>query len=866
MLGRAALRVTRAMEQHQETRRDRRKVSGVDHAIRDVRYGFRVLARTPVFAAVAILSLALGIGANAAIFELIDAVRLRNLPITHPEELGEVRTDGAHAFGITSGIDSEVTYPLWEQIQTHQDGFRSIFAWGHTAFLVDRDGDIRRARGLWVSGDFFRSLGVIPERGRLLTSADDHRGCGAGPAVVSHAFWSTHLGAQDSAIGRPITLTGRPFTIVGVTPPSFTGLAIGQSFDVAVPVCAAALSDDTLDRRDLWWLTVMGRLKPGWTIARAEQQLRAIGPGILEATIPPGFGTELVNQYRSFKFSVIPAGRGVSILRDAYGMSLSLLPGLTAMVLLITCGNLAMLMLARASRREREIAVRAALGASRRRLISQLLVESALLAIAGAALAIPSGVVTARTLVALFSTPGNAIELNLMADWRLLSFVGATAMSTILLFGLVPAVRVSLVDPVAAMRPSSRGLTMDRHRAQLQRGLVVAQVAVSLVLIVAALTFVQSFRKLTTVALGFDADNAVSVSFLDLQSAALSHDQRIAFQQRLTDEIGSVPGVTAAVSTTRRPFSLGNWAHYFRVTGAGSDERRVSRFTYVGPGYFPLLKIPMLSGRDFAATDNSGSRRVMLVNESFVRGHLGGLSPIGTTIRTIAEAGYPETTYEIIGVVGNTKYGDLRDEDCWCGVASGGMPPIAYAPIAQDPGLAPWGDVLVRAEAITPALTSAIVKRVHQLNPAILVEFIDPRFEIHERLVNDRVLAWLAGAFGVLAIVIVTVGLYGLVAYLTASRQNEIGIRLSLGATRTDIVVLVLREGLWLLGAGLVVGIPLTLAALRGIGALLFGLSATHVPTLGAAVALLALAAIAASLLPAWRAAMIHPDVALRCE
>src|SRR6266542_2169504 len=265
----------------------------VDRLVRDARYSLRALRRAPVFATVAIVSLALGIGANAAIFQLIDTVRFRSLPVANPRGLTEIRADGVHAFGISANFNAEVTNPLWEQIRSHQTAFASIFAWGNAQFLVGRADETRQARGLWVSGDFFRVLGITPQRGRLFTKDDDRRGCGAGTAVISHGFWQVQLGGREDAIGSTLTILDQPFTVVGVTPASFTGLEVGQTFDVALPLCSAALWSDSLDRRDLWWLTVMGRLKPEWTIPRANQYMRALSPGLLEGTVPAGYSSEL---------------------------------------------------------------------------------------------------------------------------------------------------------------------------------------------------------------------------------------------------------------------------------------------------------------------------------------------------------------------------------------------------------------------------------------------------------------------------------------------------------------------------------------------------------------------------------------------
>ena len=862
----AAFRAMGGVEQYKEACRDQRRVQLADNVIRDTQYGLRLLRRSPIFATVSILSLALGIGANAGIFHLIDALQLRSLAIANPQELAEVRADGPQAFGSYEGVNSKATYPLWELIHAHQSAFSAMFAWGDAEFLVGRGREARRARGLWVSGDFFRVLGIVPERGRLLGPEDDRRGCGAGSAVVSHAFWRTYFGGRDSAIGSTLTLGDQPFTVVGVAPPSFTGLEVGETFDVALPVCSVAVWDSRLDRRDRWWLTIMGRLKPDWTVAQANDHLRTLSPGFLDATIAPGYDAGLIEGYRRLRFGVFPAGRGVSRLRETHGTSLSLLLGLTGLVLLITCGNLATLMLARASAREREIAVRVAIGASRPRLVSQMVIESLLVAAGGAALAVPIALLSGRALVAFFDSPITQVTLNLAADWRLVTFIGAIAILAAVLFGLVPALRVSMVDPISAMRQASRGLTLDRQRARFQRGLVVAQIAVSLVLIFSALLFIRTFRNLAAVDPGFNPDGTIAISFVDRASENLPAEQKAAFQEQLTREIRSVPGVAAAASSTHIPLSGSMWSHFFRVTGVMGNTHKASRFAYVSPGYFDTLKIPIRSGRDFDAFDNARSRRVMLVNESFVRGHLHGLNPIGATIRTMAEAGFPETTYEIIGVVGDTKYADLREEDCWCDIGGGSMAPIAYVPLAQNPSPYAWFPVIVRSSTSLAGITSAIGQRIERLNPAITFQFVELKSQIRERLIRERMIAWIAGAFGIVAMTLVAVGLYGIIAYLAVSRRNEIGIRLALGSTRAQIAGLVVGENLWLMTSGLAIGLPLAVAVMRGARALLFGLTSTDVPTVVVAASLLAAVGVFAAAPPAWRAARIRPEDALRCD
>jgi putative ABC transport system permease protein len=850
--------------QAMEALRDQRGLPWLDNVARDVRYGLRVLRRSPVFAAVAIISLALGIGANAAIFQLIDNVRLRSLPVPQPRELAEIRLDGPDAFGTYDTVYARATYPLWEQIRAHQQAFSGVFAWGSTQFIIGRGGDARAGQGLWVSGELFPVLGLTPERGRLLSAADDRRGCGAQAAVISHGFWQSRFGGADSAIGQTLVVFEQPFTIVGVARQTFTGLEVGQTFDVALPLCSAELFGYKLDQRDRWWLTTMGRLRPDWTLARAGDHMRALSRGMLDATVPAGYEKALTDSYRALHFDVLPAGRGLSRLRDAYGPSLLLLLALTGLVLLITCGNLATLMLARASARHREMALRAAIGASRRRLVAQMVSESALVAIGGALLAVPAAVAAAQALVTFLGTPANPITLNLTADWRLIGFIATTALLATIVFGVVPAWRVSVVDPMSAL--VSRGGAIDRRRARFQRVLVAAQVAVSLVLIISALMFVRTFRNLATIDTGFEQDGTKAVWLFELGARDLSVEQTVVFQAQLTDAIRAVPGVLAAASTTHVPLSGGTWSHRFRVPGTANEEGKTARFAYVDGAYFDTLQIPVRAGRTFGPDDTARSRRVMIVNQRFVRNHLGGVDPLGARIRTLAEADFPETTYEIVGVVGDTKYGGLRDEDCWCEAGRVAMPPIAYVPLAQSPRPQAWSPVMVRIAPGASGITQAIATQVGRLNPAIIIDFSDLRSIVSQRLAAERITAWLAGAFGVLATVLVVVGLYGLIAYVAIGRRSEIGVRLSLGSTRAAIVQLVVRDSLLMLSVGVAIGLPVAVAVTRTAETLLFGVSATDAVTLiGATVLLVAAAGLAAGI-PARRASRLDPNVVLRAE
>ena len=852
----AALRAMGGIERRKDECRDQRRGAWLDDVSRDLRHAMRVLRRGPIFTAVAVCLLALGIGANTAIFQLIDVVRLRSLPVADPHELAEVRVAGVRDFGVADGFNSEITYPLWEEIRAHQQAFSGMFAWGKITPLIGRGADAQRAGLLVISGELFSVLGIAPERGRLIAAGDDRRGCGAGPVVISHAFWQRHFGGRESAIGSTLTILDQPFTVVGVTPAHFTGFEIGKGFDLAVPLCSLALWGNALDQRNYWWLTVMGRLKPDWSLVRAGDHMRAISPGLFDATTPTGYSAESTARYRAFRLRVLPAGRGVSRLRTNYGTSLWVLLGMTGLVLLITCGNLATLMLARAGARAREITVRVALGASRRRIVSQMLVESLLVGAIGATTAVPVALLSSSALVAFLSTEANPMLLDLGLDWRIITFTTMVSVLTVILFGLVPALRMSLVSPIDAMRQSARGLTMDRRRSAFQRTLVVGQIAVSLVLVVSALLFVRSFRNLTDVNTGFDQNGIRSIAFIDLASAKLPLDQRVEFQRRLTEEIRSTPGIVAAASSTHVPLNGASWSHAFRLPSIAAEERRSSRWAYVGPGYFETLRIPFRLGRDINPFDTDTSRRVLVVNDAFVREHLKGVNPIGTTLRTFSEPGYPETTYEIVGVVEDTKYSDLRE----------GMPSIAFAPISQHPNLRPWASVIVRQDASVPGVMTEVRRRVARLNPGIAIQSTDLKRQVQDRLIGERTMAWLAGAFGVIAMTLASVGLYGVVAYLVSSRRNEIGIRLSLGSSRAQVIALVLRDTLWLLALGVVLGVPIALAVMNGVRPLVFGLPASSVDILTAAALVLGAAAGLAGCVPAWRASRLNPTTALRCD
>ncbi|HEV8040443.1 MAG TPA: ABC transporter permease [Bryobacteraceae bacterium] len=822
----------------------------------DLRYGARLLRLSPAFALVAIASLALGIGANTAIFQLLDAVRLRSLPVQNPQELAEVGFDhhGMYA-GRGRGRFHPLSNALWEEIRDRQQAFSGVFAWGTDVFNLARGGEIHNAQGLWVSGEFFSTLGVQPMLGRVLTPSDDRPGCGSPGVVISAAFWQREFGGSPDVVGRTLTLNGHLAEIVGVSQPSFFGVEVGRTFDVAAPLCSEpAIKGEysMLVRRDGWWLDAMGRLKPGWSLAQATAHLGSISPGLFEASVPAWYEGVDKQTYLAFKLKASRAGSGLSALRNEYDRPLRLLLGIAGLVLLIACANLANLMLARAATREREIAVRLALGASRGRLIRQLLAECVLLASLGAFF----GAVLARSLsqflVTFLSTQGDPLFVDLNADWRVLGFTAAVAILTCLLFGLAPALRATRNEPVNAMKAGGRGMTARRERFGLRRMLVVSQVALSLVLLVGALLFVRSLRNLVTLDAGFQQGGILAAN-VDLTALHLPAERRLLFKRDLVERVRRIPGVDAAAQTA---FIV--WGDYSDA-GIFDNARQfkgITRLNWVDPGYIRTLQIALLSGRDFNMQDTLASQRVAIVNQAFARKVFGAGNPIGKSFQMGAEPGQKPRVHVIVGLVKNTKYADLRED----------FPPIAFLPAAQDDNPDVFALLYVRSNSPQAPLVSAIKRVMGEASPEINLEFHALRIQIRDSLLREQLMATLSGFFGLLAGLLATIGLYGVMSYMVARRRTEIGIRMALGAERNSVSRMILREAASLTGMGLVAGTILALALGRTASSMLFELRPNDPLTMAMAIAALATVALAASYLPAQRAAGLDPMTALREE
>ena len=831
--------------------------SFVETCWQDLRFGLRLLRLSPAFTLVALLSLALGIGANTAIFQLIDTFRLRTLPVKNPQELAIVRTENLNGFmGETHSPYPELSFPLFEQIRHRQQAFSAIAAWGADRFNLSTGGEVHYAKGLWVSGDFFPVLGVQPLLGRLIAPSDDISGCGSAGVNISYAFWQDRYAGELSAVGKSLTLNGHRFEIIGVTPASFHGVSVGDSFDVAAPICAEPViqSYSRLNIRHSFWLAAIGRLKPVWSIEKATAQLKAISAGALQETVPSMYDADAAKHYLTYQIAAYPASTGFSYLREQTETPLWLLLGLSGLVLLIACANLANLMLARASAREREIVVRTALGAGRFRLIRQLLSESLLLSLAGTLCGTILAVWLSRLLVSMMSTPSDPVFLSLTVDWRVLGFAAGLAVLTTVFFGLLPAFRVTRTSPSAALKSSGRGLTAGRERFGLRRVLATAQVALSLVLLVGALLFVRSFRKLVTLDAGFRQDGVLvaQVSFTRLNLPSKNWPN---LKREVLDRLRALPKVQSAANASYVPIG-GDGSNDAILGDSGDEHRGFAWLNYVSPGFFKTLETPLVAGRDFDDRDTDASPKIAIVNEEFVREFLGGGNALGKTFRIWAPPGMQVPAYEVVGVVKDAKYLDLREK----------TEPIMYFPLAQYEYPGPECAILMRSEDPLAGVTASVKTVLHEINPAIEVDFRVLKTQIHQTLLQDKLMAALSSFFGLLSALLAAIGLYGVISYLVTGRTNEIGIRVALGAQRCDVLRMVLREAGVVTVAGLLLGAGLALAAAQAARSLLFELKPSDPVTFVFAILSLSVVALLAGFLPAHRASRVDPMIALRYE
>ena len=815
----------------------------LDALLQDLRYALRALRSSPGFAAVAILSLALGIGANTAIFSLIDSVMLKTLPVAHPEELLQVTTVlYRNAF----------SNPLWEQVRDGQDIFSSIFAFGLNRYDLSRGGEAHYALGNRVSGQYFETLGVHTVLGRTLTVADDKPGC-PGTAVLSYDYWQRAYGGREDVLGKPISLDGHPFEIVGVSQPGFYGVTVGEAVDVTVPICTDAIvapENNSLHKPADWWLSVIARSKPGISTSQAVARLNTLAPDMFKATLPSILHEDRIAKYLSNTFLIGPAGNGLSQIRSQYRLALLTLMVVVGAVLLIACANVANLLLARGAARQREIAIRMALGSGRARIVRQLLTESLLLSLGGAALGIVFAQWGTHALVGFLSTSRSSVFLDLSIDGRMLAFTAAVAILTGLLFGLAPAWRGTRVQPQTAMKANSRGVIFSGGvgaKFGLGKALVMLQVALSLVLVVGAGLMLSTFWKLTSMDTGFNRQNVVLVG-VNMRNANYPQDGRTAAWQQMLDRVRTIPGVRSASMSGLTPISRRNWTETLVINGANVNG---VAYNSVSPGYFETLGTRLIAGRDFNKYDTPQSPSVAIVNETFVKKFFPNTNPIGKTYRWRPND-ILSGPIEIVGVVKDAKYFSLREP----------VPPTGYRAESQEK---PRGFAVIEVRGDTNLLP-AVKSAMGEFNRDVSLEFTTFSTQVDESLVRERLLATLSGFFGALALLLATIGLYGVMSYNVARRRNEIGIRMALGAEQSRVLRMVLGEVSLLIFIGLVAGLAATLATTRYLSSFLYGLSPNDPWTLGSAAAVLAMVAIFAGYLPARRASRLDPMTALREE
>ncbi len=819
----------------------------------DFRDAGRALRATPLVSMVAILSLALGIGANAAMFSLVDALVLRPLPVRHAERLALLFDDVSRA--------SFWSEPIWKSIQRRPELSDGAFVFSGFRANLAGAGEIDPADGLYASGRMFEVMGVDAVVGRTFTAADDVPDGGPdGPvAVLSHGFWERRYGGDRAVIGKRIALDGALFTIVGVTGPEFFGPEIGRAFDVAVPLNAERVI--RRDRTNLGshssWLQVVFRLAPGQTPAQATAAFRLAQSQIIEETRPTGRRPDELARYLANPLTIRP-GATVSGIRDQYQKPLFALMAIVGLTLLIACGNIANLLLARATARRHEFSVRSALGASAGRLGRQLLSESALLSAIGAALGIVVAFAGSRFLVSQLAMTTNRVFnrvfIDVAIDWRVLAFTAAIGIATTLLFGVAPAFRSARVAPIEAMKEQGRGTSSSR--GGFAGSLVMVQVAMSLVLLVGAGLFLRTFTALSTRDLGLDR-NGIAVIDIGSDKAGVDSAGRIAMYDQIVQSVRGLPQVSIAAVSSITPVSGSNSTRRMLRVGKpplSEADRRVW-VNVISPGWFATMGTRFVSGRDFDERDRLGAPRAVIVNQTFARKHFGDENPIGQLIvEEPASFANPEPL-EIVGVVQDAVYRSVREP----------VPSTMYWPVAQQarPPFVMSLMVRMRSGAIA-TISRAATEAIVAVNPN-LTTTVRPFSDIVDAaLSQERLVARLSGFFGVLALILAALGLYGVTSYSVNRRHIELGIRMALGTTPAAVVRLVLSRVGLLVAGGLFLGTVVSWWATQFTSALLYDLAPRDVPTMLAAVVVLASVAGLSAWLPARRAARIDPASVLR--
>ncbi len=835
----------------------------------DLKLAFRTLRKTPFITGVAILSLALGIGANAAIFSLFNQMILASLPVRDPGRLVNLGAPGpkpgSQSCGQAGSCDLVFSYPMFRDLQREQSTLTGIAA--HRPFmanlaLADQTVD---GQGMLVSGSYFDVLGLRPSLGRLLTPSDDEKVGANYVAVLSHRFWENRFGADPSILNQTIQVNGNAMTIVGVAPAGFDGTTLGRQPDVFVPLTMRAQVEPAFasmagfDDRRTYYAYLFGRLKPGASVEQASADLNRIYHNIItevETPLQTGMSDDAMARFRAKEISVDDGRRGQSSIHEETRTPLLMLLGITAIVLLIACANIANLLLARAAARTQEMAVRGSLGATRGQLLRQLMIESLLLAVLGG---LASLVVARATLAVIGSLlPADAIPgLRLELSTGVALFAAALTMGTGILFGLFPALHATRHDLAGTLRAISGQPAGARGAARFRTSLVTGQIALSMALMVAAGLFIRSLVNVSRVDLGLRADHVVTFAIAPALNG-YPPERSGALFARVEEELAAIPGVRS-VSSAMVPLLAGSsWGNSVSVEGFqwGPDVDTGSRFNEVGPGYFRTLGIALIGGREFGATDAAGTAPVAIVNEAFARKF--GLEPREAVGKWMGTGSGPEVELDvqIVGVVEDAKYSDVKDE----------APPVYFTPYRQDDRLGFLTFYLSTSGDPAPVLRAVpgVMKRI---DPTLPVEELKTlQQQVRENTFGDRVIGTLAAAFALLATLLAAVGLYGVLTYTVAQRTREIGLRMALGAHGGRLRRMVLRQVTGMFIVGGVLGLVGAFGLGKAASSLLYGLTGTDPLVMIGATALLGLVAFGAGYIPALRASRVDPMKALRYE
>ncbi len=855
----AARRQFGGLSQMRENLRERRGFPLIESVVQDARYVFRQLRKSPVFTASAVLTLALGIGANTAIFSLVNQLILRLLPIKDPGRVVELAGRGSH-YGSNYGHNM-LSYPVYQDIRDRNQVFSSMMCRRAEDLTIGVASQSEVRSGELVSGNYFAMLGLHPFIGRLFTASDDLHQDAHPVAVLSHAYWMS-LGGDRHIVGRTIHVDNYPMTVVGVAQPGFDGLEPGLPTEIFVPVTmtSAILADRDFahlyDRRQRW-LNVYGRLKPGVTMQMAQAGLQPLFHQILDSEVrQPAFrGATSYGKAQFLKMwlNVVPGSQGNTELRQTFEKPLWVLMGVAGLVLMITCANLASLMIARALVRQREISVRLALGASRFRMMRQLLTESMLLAILGGVAGIGVAVPIVRGLVAFLPPNVGGYTISTSPDLRMLGFSSAVALLTGILFGLAPALQATRPNITTTLKDQATGFAGNAAQASFRKILVSAQVSLSLLLLIGAGLFVRSLGNLRSLNPGFHTQNVVQFKLSSLHSIGYDDAHATAFYRLLKERLRSLPGVGSVGLASIALLSGDDWENGMTIAGhqAKPGEDTDAFMNAVTPGYFQTLGMHFLSGRDFTRSDG---RKVAVVNQRFAAKYFGSRSAVGRYIGRGADPGTP-TDIEIVGVVNDTYYESLQQK----------VSRQVY--LCANQGFLDNGTVYVSTADNPRALFGRLRSVVRSIDAKLPILFMKTvRQQIDESLVTERMVATLSTGFSVLATALAVIGLYGVMSYMVARRAREIAIRIALGAMKGSVVWLVMREVLLLVSVGIFIALPLAFGLAHLVQAQLYGIQPADPLSIICATVLLAAVASLAGYIPARRAASYDPIQVLRHE